>query len=112
MQAIKTLLCVSLFITASTLQAEHGPETSEQQLRTRIARLIDNPDADALSRDARDATIEFVINAQNKIVILEVHTRSPYLERFIKEKVNYRPAKVKGLVKLRPYMLSVTFETG
>ncbi len=89
------ILVVALVLSTSSLLAhtDPKPETASMQLRTQIIELLGTPDLE-LQQDVLENEIEFMVTAQGSIVVLNVTTENPAIENYIKNRLNYKEAKV------------------
>ena len=111
MNAIRfiTLTCALVLFTAISVDAKNEPESPDKQLREKIVELIRKPDLKLVPIHERDVSLEFIITRDNKILVLDVDTFNPILEKYIKQKLNYRQISVKGTKKMLAYRIELTF---
>ena len=78
-------------------------------LKEKVTKMIDKTDLSKLLQQSTDATVEFIITNEQKIIVTKVNTQSTYLENTIKEKLNYKYVDIDGLKRNQPYRLKMTF---
>ncbi len=111
MKTLQILAAIMLFVAAAMPQtlASEDPLDVQQKLRSKITGMMVQPDLSKVSAPDMYAEIEFIVTRQNQIILTGVSTRSPYLERYIMERLNYRKIDVTGVRYLEPYYLSIRF---
>ena len=113
MNAIRFLtLTLTLALATFTVidaEAKNEPDSPDELLRDKITQLVRNPDLKLVPIHEREVTVEFVITRDNKIVVLDVDTYNEVLEKYIKEKLNYHQIAVKGIRKMMPYRIELSF---
>ena len=57
------------------------------------------------------ASIQFTVNEENEVQLLEVETLFPYLESFIEERLTSRKLTTEGLEPGTVYTLDILFQT-
>ena len=91
MKKLNVLLLAVALTVSSVLTASTTPTTIEQpesKLSIQIGQLLENPvfevDADIM------AQVTFMVNENQKIVVLTVDTENDQAESFIKSRLNYK----------------------
>ncbi|WP_128755225.1 hypothetical protein [Aquimarina sediminis] len=109
-----TVLVFVLVLGASQLFAINSkPEKdSNPQLRDQIAVLLEKPQIKLLEQEQQlRAKIEFTINTEGEIVVLNVDSKRQVIESYIKSRLNYKKIKVKASdIKNRVYQISLKIE--
>lgn len=101
------LLC-SLCFTVSSF-AHDDPKTINEILKEKIVKLIDQPDISHLAGRKYHAEIEFIITHRHQVLVLSVYTNELFFDDYIKKQLNYSHLKIKGVRRMTPYRLNVTF---
>lgn len=101
------LLCTMAF--AGKGLALENPMTINDVLRERIVKLLDRPDLSKYDGQNFQAEVEFMITRQQQIVVLAVYTSNPFLDEYIKEKLNYQKIGIRDVRRLTPYRIDVNF---
>ncbi len=83
------IIMTLVFALVSNVFAVDPTQVSED-MRDKIVELMETPDFGYTNIVDELATIEFVLNAKNEIVVIDVNTASQYLEDYIKIKLNYK----------------------
>ena len=111
MNAIRllTLTFALVLFTALSAEAKNEPESPDEQLREKIIKLISKPDLKLVPIHERDVSLEFIVTRDNKILVLDVDTYNPVLEKYIKQKLNYHQISVEGTKKMLAYRIELTF---
>lgn len=74
------------FVSTSVFSTNENPE--KQEIRTKIVQLLGNPDF--LVDEKVKTTVDFLINKNGEIVILNVDCNTPKIPYYIKNKLNYK----------------------
>ena len=104
-----TITLVLATFTVFSADAKNKPDSPEQLLRDKISELVRKPDLKLVPIHEREVTVEFIITHDNKVVVLDVDTYNAILEKYIKEKLNYQKISVKGVRKMMPYRIKLSF---
>ncbi len=116
MKTSKIFFLSTLFVLFSGLTAfAHGPSTSpttspskNQTLATQISSLISDIDLTSMPYDTQRMHIEFIVNNDNEIVVLDVS--DPNFESQIKSRLNYQEVKTMGVEKNKLFLIPVSME--
>ena len=92
-----------------SVAATGRPATPDEKLREKISALIGHPDLGDLDRTLRAAAVEFIITRDNKVVVLDVETKSELLDNHIKQKLNYQEVDIAGVRRMSTYTIEFTF---
>lgn len=113
---ITCLTCILLISLATIAPAQvvdiepvKPAEKPHTALRAEVVKMIRYANLTGVPRQHRDATIDFLVTNDDQLLVLNIDTFSPYLKRFIKERLNYKPIHVEGVKKLTTYSLDVKF---
>jgi len=102
-----TVICFGLFLAAS--YSNDDPKSINRLLKDKIVSLIDEPDISHLPGKKYHAEVEFIITRRNQVLVLEVYTNDMFFDEYIKSQLNYRTLKIRGVRKMMPYRLNITF---
>ena len=107
---VALLLCAVLLLANSAYALNPALDSNEakKELRKEITALMKNPIMEGLNEV--EASISFLINAKNEVVVLNVKTESNYIDRFIKSRLNYQEIDTRDLKKNKAYFLKVSFK--
>lgn len=103
------LLCLAL-LTPLTLTAGKRPYTSVEDLKIEIARMLKGKDLSFMNRSIEHVTIDFLINARNELVILDVFGDCAKSCDHVKDALNYRTVNYKQDKQLIRYTLDIRLE--
>jgi len=99
-------LCFSFQSFATT------PDDSDsRQLRRQVSRMIEAPELDHLGLSETYVFVNFEINENNEIVVLEVVADDERLSRHVFENLNNRKVNTRGLTAEDTYNLKIAFRT-
>lgn len=108
---MKKLTLTVLLTLVTTMSAFCMNEDAEKQvknnLRNKINMLLGKYKQEL--KTTANATIKFMINTNGEIVVLSVETEKENIERFVKQKLNYKKANVKNVKALAVYTVPVKF---
>lgn len=105
--SVLTTLC-ALVLSAQAF-AHETPKSVNEDLKEKIVNLVDRPDLSSLEGSTFHTEIEFIITRQNQVLVLAVYTDNTFLDEYIKEKLNYRNVGLKGVQRLTPYRINMSF---
>lgn len=106
LKSIITIIAISLATTFSTTATETEPTKITKELRTEIVSLLGDKIPIILKEDCA-ATVSFIINNKNEIVILSVDCKVDKFNTYVKRKLNYKKIKVKGTLKGEIYKMPI-----
>ncbi len=110
MKRISVLLLAVVFTLSGALSAnamENEKKPVKNQMSKEISEMLKAPSLD-INGDVK-AEVTFTLNEDNEIVVLKVKTENADVERFIKQRLNYKKIKFRG--KLPEYKLTVRVTT-
>lgn len=98
---------MALMLTVLSASANSSPTSlanSKKELRTKIASLLGKQVAVNIE-DGMDivANISFMINSKNELIIISVDSKNSTVDACVKNKLNYKTVKVKGIKKGEVY---------
>ena len=102
-----TAICIIAF--SANAFAHETPKSVNETLKEKIVRFIEKPDMSGLDGQKFQAEIEFIVTRQNRVVVLAIYTNDPFFDEYLKQKLNYRSIHLKGVQKMIPYRLNVSF---
>ena len=100
------LVCCFISVQGFT---SNDPDMINQQLRSKIVQLIARPDLSKLKGDTFETEIEFIVTRENKVVVIGIYGQEALLDDYIKDQLNYRKLRLKGVQILTPYRLNIRF---
>lgn len=103
-------LAIALSFTATTFAANpaFGPT---EKLRKEVARLVSDAELSENGINTADVWINFTLDENNKIIVLDVDTENSYLENFVKEKLEDKTIRINRLVQNTEYNIKISFAT-
>ena len=81
-----------------------------EELRTKVTKLIGTPDLRTVPEYDRKASIKFIVTTENELLVINVDTKHDRIEDHVKSSINYKEFKVRGIQKMQPYQVDVSFE--
>ena len=81
--------------------------TSLDELKKEIVNMLKNRDLSFLEKDMQKVSLDFLINARNELVVLDVYGDSISACEYVKEILNYKRVKYKQAKQLTRYMISI-----
>ncbi|MBL7472670.1 hypothetical protein [Robertkochia sediminum] len=107
MKIIKFISVFTLFLSfqgvhASTTELDPGKDKVVSQL----TELLRRPGIKAAHHDLV-ATVHFMVNRSNEIVVIEVEAENDMLEAYIKSRLNYKEINCDGLASGEEYIVPV-----
>lgn len=104
--AIAALFCL---LSVSSIKAnDFGPTDA---LRKEVARLVQAPELTKYGIEGSKAIINFTLNQDNEMVVLNVIADNTYIEDFIHQRLNNVKVKTKGLDQFMSYNISILFRS-
>jgi hypothetical protein len=101
--------CIILILSFSLpLTLEAGKRfTSVEELKKEIASFLKNRNLDFMEKDIQQVGVDFLINARNELVVLDVYGDSVAACEYVKEVLNYKRVKYKQARQLIRYMVNI-----
>jgi len=107
---ISLFLVLSLFISTQTFANTMPEDFNKQQLRRQVSRMIDAPKLSELGITKTYVFVNFEINKDNEIVVIEVVADDERLSRHVFESLNKRKVNTNGLTPDAAYNLKIAFQ--
>ena len=105
------ILFLSTTLFSTNLSAKDTTNyASTPDVRSELVKLIQNPNLKQHGITEADVQIQFTIEENGMINILNVKTGNDYLAAFIKEKLNNKKLTTKNVKEDLVYYLSIKFE--
>lgn len=82
---------------------------NEEKLRTEVLALMDIDHLQQNSLENETAIVKFMLTKNNEIIVLNVNTKSDYLDDYFKSKLNYKKVIIDGLDKTEIYTIKIRF---
>ncbi|WP_103069549.1 hypothetical protein [Aquimarina sediminis] len=96
MKKLTVLLFAVVLSTSQLFANNNNPEKdTNQQLREQIASLLEKPEIKLLEQEELQAKIEFTINTEGEIVVLNVDSKRHIIKSYIKSRLNYKKTDLK-----------------
>ena len=106
MKKISLVVVASMLLVSGNLFANDPiPNDPTQSLNSQIANILEHNNF-ALDKDIT-AKVEFTVNQDQEIVILDVETKHAILKRFLKNRLNHRKIKLEGVEEGAKYVVPV-----
>jgi len=102
-------LAIALFTTQIADAKGSDKLAPEAELRLEVSKLVKRVDVTSVANIDRKATLEFIITRDNKIVVLDIDTKSIVLEKAIKLILNYHRIDILGIKKMTAYRMDVSY---
>lgn len=104
----KVFLLFALFLSVVMSANTKKPviDGVESELRTEIIKLLKDS---KFEFDNLKATVEFIINGQGELVVLNIDSKNSEVVNFIKNKLNYRFVTNKDVLIRKTYRVPLTF---
>ena len=107
MKTLKIYLAIALFsISSLTFANTDNPLNIKKELHTELVKLIGDNVPFQIAEDVL-AEIDFTVNQNNEIVVIAVNSKNESFDNYIKNKLNYKKVRVKGVKKGEFYQLPV-----
>ncbi len=102
-------LCASCLV-APTAFANDGDESQRSALRDMVTKLLKAPNLADHGINYEEVRLKFMLNGKREIVVVSTNADSPYLDAFLKQRLNYKRVKDESF-KQGVYNMSITFKT-
>lgn len=109
LKLIIVVISISLLSAFSLNATEKKPSKINKELRTKIVSILGSKIPLELKKESK-ASIYFVMNKKNELVILSVDSLNDEVASYIKSKLNYKKIDVQGVKKGETYTLSLKIE--
>lgn len=108
MKTLKRIIVLTvLALTANIATANVDPEPSVNEVTRELTGLLGKP-GNVFNGHVLTATVYFMINKSNEIVVSDVEADNELVEYYIKSRLNYKKVETDKLVKGKNYKVSVT----
>lgn len=112
---LKSLLFCSALLFASVAQGYGNPDTvtynedAPEALSSQIGRLLVNPQLEYHGIEKARVRVQFRLDEERRIKVVEVGAPEHYLKRFIEQRLNGEKLKVDGLQPDTDYFIDLRF---
>lgn len=108
MKTIKRIIVLTIMVlTSNAISANVDPEPKkESKVSKELVTLLGTPNFE-MSRNDLNATVYFIINNSNEIVVSDVVADNELIELYIKSRLNYKEIKSIELLKGHTYKVDV-----
>lgn len=104
------LFCLLLFQCLLLVPANASPRhpsTSVADLKKEIFDILKNRNLNFLEKDVQHVEVDFLINARNQLVVLDVYGDSEAACEYVKEMLNYKKVNFKQTRQLTRYLVNI-----
>lgn len=109
--SLRALILVC-FVSAATLLQAASPNTlTNQAVRKEVTKMIQNPELSKNGITSGDVIVNFKINEDNKVELINVASQHSYLKNFVKEKLQNKEVAVENPSTSQEYNIKISFET-
>lgn len=99
---------VTCFVFSLPFTLEAGKRfTTIEELKTEISNILKHRNLNFLEKDDEQVAVDFLINAKNELVVLDVYGDSVSACEYVKELLNYKRVKYKQAKQLTRYMVNI-----
>lgn len=107
METFKSIIATAVLALTTTLAtANVDPKPTKDEVKQELTDLLGAPNF-RIGENDLTATVHFLINNSNEIVVLDVKAENELIESYIKSRLNYKEVKSGKLVKGQDYKVSV-----
>jgi hypothetical protein len=82
-----------------------------KELRKEVSKLVQDPELAKYGIEEAEVSVHFTIDEDNRLVVLNVASDIPYLEEFIKQRLDLKKISVAGLEAFVRYNVKISFES-
>lgn len=98
------VIFIATFISLTAFANNDKPaKETKSELRTEIVKLLGNIDF-KLDKNLT-GTVEFLVNNDGELVIINVNSKDAYVESYVKSKLNYQHIATKSVLKGKIYKM-------
>ena len=108
--SLRAIALICFISTATLLQAASPNVATNQMIRKEVTKMVQNPQLIKNGIQAGEVIINFTINDANELVLLDVASRHPYLEKFVKEKLDRQKVGIENLSTGEEYNIKISFQ--
>lgn len=102
---LSTLFSILLITSASA--SPRKPYFTVTELKKEISDILKNRDLNFLEKHVAQVEVDFLINARNQLVILDVYGDNEEACEYVKEMLNYKRVNYKQEKQLTRYMVNI-----
>jgi hypothetical protein len=114
MKNLKFLILAITLAFSTSLFANNGndPTDGNKNISTVISEKLTSPDLNTAMGDEKevDILIKCRVNGNNEIVVIETNAKGKDMDRYIKNKLNYKVLKISNLQYKKAYLINVKFK--
>jgi hypothetical protein len=109
MRALK-LFVLGVFLSLGTqhFSIANNIDKPEKTLRTEILNLVQDPQLENGYEET--VYVQFMVNKNNEVVVLNVETDDNYLNSFVKNRMNYKTINAQNIEHNELYNIEITFK--
>lgn len=104
------ILMVSTSLISTNSYARGIVDTSANELRTELMKMIQNPNLKENGISEADVQLRFTISPKGEIQLLEISAENEYLVEFVRKKLDKQKINIDNIRKDKVYHLTVRFE--
>ncbi len=109
---ISFVLAFCILATSYAFSAPVSADVSpNSELRKEVAKLIKTPELSKKGIAETHAFINFMVNEDNEIVILNVVSDNDYIKEFVRESLNRKKVEADGLETFTEYNIKIAFRS-
>lgn len=98
-------------LTVTAFASEKNPAEAKKAFQNQIATYIgDELPSDVLNGQSFSTRLVLTVNNDGEIVVLSTNSKNSSFDSYIKNKLNYKKAKVKGIKKGELYVVPLTIK--
>ncbi|WOC40194.1 hypothetical protein [Polaribacter sp. HL-MS24] len=105
LKIIIAVVSIALLTTFSLQATEKNNSKSNNELRAKIVAVIGTKMPIHIKKEST-ATISFIMNTKNELVILNIDSDNEEVSSYIKNKLNYKKMDVEGTLRGETYSLT------
>lgn len=109
-QTLGFLFLLTLFSTTTLLATPLRNYPNVKTLRTEIIDLIKKPDLSSLKSEKVTVKLSFLVNTNKELVVIDTDTDNTYLEKYLKNKLNYQAIKTEYVQFNKIYHIKLIFK--
>ena len=106
LKSIIAILAITLVTSFSANATEIDPSNATTELRLEIVKILGDQVPVEIKKNS-EAKVSFMLNNKNELVVISVDSEVDAFNSFVKNKLNYKKVKTKGLSKGEVYKMPV-----
>lgn len=106
LKSIIAILAITLATSFTANATEIDPENVTTELRSEIVKLLGDQLPLKIQKNTK-AEVSFMLNNDNELVVISVDSEVEAFNAIVKNKLNYKKVKTKGLSKGEVYKIPV-----